>query len=46
LVVFKLGIGVPVGSVLSDERFWLVRPSRRQVREEAALVWQWLKNSI
>lgn len=29
-------------SVLSDERFWLVRPSRRHVSEDAALVWRWL----
>lgn len=33
-------------SVPSDEQFWLVRPSRRQVGEDAALVWQWLRNSM
>ncbi|TVP51575.1 MAG: LysR family transcriptional regulator [Halomonas sp.] len=33
-------------SVQSDERFWLVRPSRRQVGEDAALVWQRLCDSI
>ena len=33
-------------SVPSDERFWLVRPSRRHVSDEAGLVWQWLCNSM
>lgn len=33
-------------SVPSDERFWLVRPSRRHISDEAALVWQWLCYSI
>lgn len=33
-------------SVPSHERFWLVRPSRREVGEDAALVWQTLKNLI
>lgn len=32
--------------VSSDERFWLVRPSRRQIGEEAASVWQWLISEI
>ncbi|BBI52195.1 hypothetical protein HORIV_46160 [Vreelandella olivaria] len=33
-------------SVPSDERFWLVRPSRRHVSDEAVLVWQWLVGSL
>ncbi|SES23368.1 LysR family transcriptional regulator, glycine cleavage system transcriptional activator [Vreelandella subterranea] len=33
-------------SVPSDERFWLVRPSRRIVSEDAETVWQWLINAI
>jgi LysR family glycine cleavage system transcriptional activator len=32
-------------SVPSDERFWLVRPSKRQVSDEAADVWAWLAAS-
>lgn len=33
-------------SVPSAEQFWLVRPSRRLISDEAALVWQWLYDSI
>ncbi|QNI02307.1 LysR family transcriptional regulator [Halomonas sp. SH5A2] len=33
-------------SVPSEERFWLVRPSRRIVSEDAETVWQWLINAI
>ncbi|MEA2119981.1 LysR substrate-binding domain-containing protein [Halovibrio sp. HP20-50] len=33
-------------SALSDERFWLVRPSRRHVSDETERVWQWLTGSI
>lgn len=33
-------------SVPSEERFWLVRPSRRQVSEDAETVWQWLQAAI
>ncbi|KPQ30797.1 LysR substrate-binding domain-containing protein [Halomonas sp. HL-93] len=33
-------------SVPSEERFWLVRPSRRQVSEDAEVVWQWLQKAI
>ncbi|MGP9795839.1 LysR substrate-binding domain-containing protein [Halomonas sp. 86] len=36
----------PAISVPSDEQFWLVRPSRRQVDDEAALVWAWLAKDI
>lgn len=32
--------------VPSDERFWLVRPSKRQVSEEAGEVWDWLATSV
>lgn len=32
--------------VPSDERFWLVRPSKRQVRVEANEVWEWLSSSL
>lgn len=32
-------------SIPSDERFWLVRPSKRQVSDEAADVWAWLAAS-
>lgn len=32
-------------SVVSDERFWLVRPNRRHADEDAALVWTWLVES-
>lgn len=28
--------------VLSEERFWLVRPSRHHVSDDVATVWQWL----
>ena len=31
--------------VPSDERFWLVRPSKRHVSDEAADVWEWLAAS-
>lgn len=33
-------------SVPSEERFWLVRPSRRHVSEDAETVWQWLIKAI
>ncbi|MDR5886271.1 MULTISPECIES: LysR substrate-binding domain-containing protein [Halomonadaceae] len=33
-------------SVPSEERFWLVRPSRRIVSEDAETVWQWLIKAI
>lgn len=33
-------------SVPSDERFWLVRPSRRHISDDVALVWQWLCNAM
>ena len=32
--------------VPSDERFWLVRPSKRQVSEEAGEGWDWLATSV
>ena len=32
--------------VPSDARFWLVRPSKRQVSEEAGEVWDWLATSV
>ncbi|MFG6666943.1 LysR substrate-binding domain-containing protein [Halomonas sp. HNIBRBA4712] len=31
--------------VTSDEQFWLVRPKRRRVSDDAARVWQWLVDS-
>lgn len=33
-------------SALSDERFWLVRPSRRHISDETERVWQWLIGSL
>ncbi|SDL95117.1 LysR family transcriptional regulator, glycine cleavage system transcriptional activator [Modicisalibacter muralis] len=30
----------------SDEGFWLVRPARRQLREQAALLWDWLARGL
>lgn len=30
----------------SDESFWLVRPARRQPREAAALLWNWLAQDL
>ncbi|HET8791003.1 MAG TPA: LysR substrate-binding domain-containing protein [Modicisalibacter sp.] len=30
----------------SDEGFWLVRPARRQPREQAALLWDWLARGL
>lgn len=30
----------------SDEGFWLVRPARRQLREEASGLWDWLARSL
>jgi LysR family glycine cleavage system transcriptional activator len=39
-LVAPFGIQVP-----SDERFWLVRPSRRPVSDEAECLWQWLCES-
>ena len=39
-LVAPFDMGVP-----SDERFWLVRPSKRHVSDEAADVWEWLAAS-
>ena len=33
-------------SVPSAERFWLVRPARRQSREESSLLWDWLIDGL
>lgn len=47
LMVKRTDLVAPfVESVPSDERFWLVRPSRRQIRNEASLLWRWLCSSI
>ena len=36
---FALGIA-------AQESFWLVRPSRREVRDESRLLWEWLRNEL
>jgi LysR family glycine cleavage system transcriptional activator len=33
-------------SVPSAERFWLVRPARRQSRAESSLLWDWLIDGL